>query len=95
MTEEIERASARLAEACSALSKKPRLTTPEASTYLRDVHGLKVSASTLNKARSIGGGPTFLTFGRMVLYESSALDTWVSAKLSAPRRSTSDSGEAA
>jgi hypothetical protein len=95
MNDEIERASARSGEACPKQIKTLRMTTREASEYLQKAHGLKVAASSLNKARSLGGGPVFLSFGKAVYYEAAALDAWVAAKLSGPRRSTSDTGEAA
>lgn len=70
--------------------RRPRLRHSEASEYLRLVHGVELSAATLAKFASIGGGPLYQKFGRWPLYEPGALDAWVAARLSAPRRSTSE-----
>lgn len=48
-----------------------------------------LSASTLNKMRLTGLGPTFLKLNRRVVYERSALDAWLATKR---RSSTSDTG---
>ncbi len=53
-------------------------------------HGLKVSASTLQKWATTGGGPDYQIFGNKAVYTDEALTTWAEAKLSAPRRSTSE-----
>jgi len=51
---------------------------------------LPVAAATLAKYRCVGGGPEFRHFGRKPVYEPEALDRWIAVKLSAPKRSTSD-----
>ncbi len=51
-----------------------RLRTPEAAAYL----GLSVSS--LEKMRSLGGGPVFLAMGRAVSYALPDLDAWASAR---------------
>lgn len=59
-----------------------RLRMPAAAAYI----GL--SASTLEKLRLYGGGPTYYKSGaKIVLYETSDLDAWLYA-----RRRTSTSG---
>lgn len=63
------------------LLRKTRLTTPEASIYLRAYHNIPLAASTLTKMRCQGGGPRFHRFGRAVLYARTDLDEWVSDKL--------------
>jgi hypothetical protein len=64
-------------------------TTPQASDYLRDNHGIVKAPATLNKLRSVGGGPNFRRVGRHVFYTSSALDKWAAAILSDEMASTS------
>lgn len=62
------------------------LTTNEAASRL------KLSASTLHKARLNGGGPPFVKLGYSVRYRPEDLDAWVSEQV---RKSTSDTtGEA-
>lgn len=69
------------------------LSRKEASEYLK-ARGLPVSPATLNKYATIGGGPIHVKFGRLARYKPSDLDAWAAARLSAPRRSTSDIGGA-
>ena len=45
--------------------------TPAAAKYL------KLSASTLEKWRVMGGGPRYLKLGRRVVYSIDALDAWL------------------
>ncbi len=52
--------------------------------------GLKISHRTLAKYASIGGGPLMVHFGRNVFYREPDLLDWVEARLSKPRRSTSE-----
>ena len=61
-----------------------------ASEYLQDVHGVVRAPSTLAKYAVIGGGPIFHRMGREPVYTPVDLDKWVTSKLSAPMRSTSD-----
>jgi predicted DNA-binding transcriptional regulator AlpA len=58
-----------------------RLRTQQAARYV----GL--SKSTLEKYRVTGGGPIYASLGRIVVYESSDLDYWVSER---KRASTSE-----
>lgn len=53
-------------------------------------NGLKVSPATLQKYATVGGGPQYQIFGRKAVYTEEALAAWAEAKLSAPRRSTSE-----
>ncbi len=65
------------------------LRRKQAADYLKERYG-HGSARTLAKLATIGGGPVFHRFGRMVVYDPVDLDTWALARLSGPLRSTSD-----
>ena len=65
---------------CSA---EQRLTTRQAAKYV------KLSPRTLERYRSIGGGPRYLTAGYRVFYCMDALDEWL---IRGTRTSTSDPG---
>lgn len=65
------------------------LRPPQAAAFLRDNFGFG-APRTLAKLRVIGGGPPFRKIGRLVVYDPSDLVAWANAKLSGPRRSTSD-----
>ncbi len=65
------------------------LTRAEAAAYLT-ARGLPVSKCTLQKWATTGGGPVYRIFGIRALYVPADLDAWAEAKLSAPRRSTSE-----
>lgn len=67
-----------------------KLTTPEASEYLRNCHGLPVAQRTLDNKAWNGTGPRFYKAGRRRLYDRADLDAWALECLGAPRRSTSD-----
>lgn len=66
---------------------------PEASTHLNTEEAaryLRLAASTLNKMRLTGGGPTFIKLGpRRVVYSMADLNRWLVARR---RRSTSEYG---
>ena len=64
----------------------------EAARYLGE-RGIPISANTLAKKATNGGGPVFRKFDRFPLYLASDLDAWVSERLSSPKASTSDMGE--
>ena len=67
-----------------------------ASEYLFATYGIRRSPHTLNKLRSIGGGPAFRRVGRArIAYEQAALDAWVREIASEPLRSTSQTAGAA
>lgn len=70
---------------------KPRLTRREAAEFLVS-NGYPVTAGTLSTMASRGGGPAFLKFGASVLYDAAELSRWAEARLTPPRRSTSEAG---
>jgi hypothetical protein len=61
-----------------------------ASEYLAATWGVCRSPNTLAKLAVIGGGPVFRRAGRVPLYSTDSLDSWVTSILSAPMRSTSE-----
>lgn len=72
------------------MDKPRRLRRAEVPAYLASVHSVTIKASTLSKMYTTGGGPPCVHFGRVPLYETVALDAWVAERLSAPRRSSSE-----
>ncbi len=94
MDHDLNPAEAGTGAAClpPALRNKVRYRSDEASTYLGTMHGVTVAARTLDKLRSVGGGPRFQKFNRSALYHRDDLDTWALAKLGGTRGSTSDDG---
>ena len=64
----------------------------QASQFLTE-QGYKIAPATLAKLACIGGGPTFVSFGRRPLYLESDLLAWAQSRTTGPRRSTSDPGE--
>lgn len=70
-----------------------RLTRSEASAFLSE-RGFRVAYATLNKYATVGGGPTFESFGRRPLYKPSDLLSWVASKTSGQRRHTSEQSAA-
>ena len=68
---------------------KRYLTRREAAQYLTE-RGLHTSKNTLQKMATVGGGPPYQIFGILALYTPDNLDAYAQAKLSAPRRSTSE-----
>lgn len=69
--------------------RKQRFNTPEASEYLIEAHCVTVAKKTLEKLRTVGGGPAFRKFGHAVMYDRTDLDAWANAKLGQPQSSTS------
>jgi hypothetical protein len=65
------------------------LRRKQAAEYLRSKYG-HGAERTLAKLASLGGGPIYRKFGRIVVYDSADLDAWALGRLSAPLRSTSD-----
>lgn len=65
------------------------LTTPQASDYLRKEHGINRAPATLNKLRTVGGGPKFRRVGRHIFYVPASLDEWAASLLSVEMASTS------
>jgi hypothetical protein len=62
----------------------------EAAKYLRETWGIPCAEKTLAKIAVIGGGPPFVRFGRVPLYDAETLDIWVRSKLSRQFKSTSE-----
>jgi len=60
---------------------RPRLRRKEVPEYLKDVHGIDIAVTTLNKLASIGGGPVMRYVGRIPLYDKTALDEWAEQRL--------------
>lgn len=73
-----------------ALRAKVRYRSDEASSYLSIVHGVQQSVRTLDKLRSVGGGPRFQKFNRSALYHRDDLDAWALQKLGQSKASTSE-----
>ena len=71
------------------MSEQRYLRRKDAAEYLKRSYGWG-SLQTLAKLAVHGGGPIYRKFGRAVLYAPEDLDSWASAKLGAPQRSTSD-----
>ena len=66
------------------------LTTPQASDYLLERHGIRRAPAYLAKLRSVGGGPKFRRVGaRGIGYEPPALDDWAGENVSEALASTS------
>jgi hypothetical protein len=68
-----------------------RLDRKQAATFLTEC-GYRTAPATLAKLASIGGGPSFESFGRRPLYREADLLAWAQARTTGPRRSTSDPG---
>jgi hypothetical protein len=68
-----------------------RLDRKQAATFLTE-RGYRTAPATLAKLACIGGGPTFLSFGRRPLYREADLLVWAQSRTTGPRRSTSDPG---
>jgi hypothetical protein len=66
------------------------LRPPQAAEFLREKFGFGAVRS-LAKLRVKGGGPRYRKLlSRLVVYTQEDLDDWARARLSAPKRSTSD-----
>ena len=65
------------------------LLRPESADFLTK-RGFPTSKLTLQKYATIGGGPIYRIWGSRALYMPEDLLSWAEAKLSPPRRSTSD-----
>ncbi len=68
------------------------LSRKEAEIYLAKKYGRVggVTAKTLAKLATVGGGPSFRKFGRRVGYFPSDLDTWVAGRTSRAMNNTSE-----
>lgn len=67
----------------------PRLRRKAASEYLLHRHGIQRTVGTLAKLAVIGGGPRFVRFGQVPLYEPADLDAWVAERISGKLANTS------
>jgi hypothetical protein len=65
------------------------LTRAEAANYV-SARGIPLAKGTLSVMATKGGGPTYRIFGRQSLYSPADLDSWISERMSEPRRSTSE-----
>ena len=74
-----------------AVEFEQRLDRRQAAAFLT-ARGYRTAPATLAKLASIGGGPTFQSFGRKPLYREADLLAWAEARTTGPRRSTSDPG---
>jgi hypothetical protein len=68
---------------------KPRLLRAEAAAFLNE-NGFPTTKNTLQKLATVGGGPVYQLFGNRATYTPEDLLAWAEAKLSAPRRATSE-----
>ena len=66
------------------------LRRAEAARYLRETYGLPCSPKWLAKLATCGGGPTYRKAGKFPMYAPADLDAWASARISAPRSSTTE-----
>jgi hypothetical protein len=80
----------RFCEGANVADDRTYLTPEESSDVLKDL-GLPMASSTLKKLRCVGGGPTFVKFGRFARYTLPWLREYAESRLSAPMRSTSES----
>ena len=69
---------------------RPNLRRDQVPEYLRRVHGIERTVSTLAKLAVTGLGPRFFKDGKWPLYPVEELDKWARARLGALRSSTSD-----
>ena len=76
------------------MSDTTYLLRPEAAKFLTE-RGFPTAKNTLQKMATTGGGPVYRIWGNRALYTGGDLLNWAEAKLSPPRRSTSDTPEAA
>jgi hypothetical protein len=65
------------------------LNRADAADFLNE-HGFPCTKFSLQKYATVGGGPVYRIFGNRALYMPADLMAWAEAKLSAPRRSTSE-----
>ena len=65
------------------------LTRRQLSAALKEL-GISIAHTTLATKATRGDGPPFHKFGSSALYRWSEVQEWVEARLSAPRKSTSE-----
>jgi hypothetical protein len=66
------------------------LRRADAAVYVATKFGFPCSIQWLAKLAVIGGGPAFRKAGRYPIYDPADLDAWAAARISQPRRSTSE-----
>lgn len=69
---------------------KRYLRREDAAQHVRDTWGIPCSTNWLAKLACVGGGPTFRMAGRFPIYAPVDLNFWAAARISDPRRSTSE-----
>jgi hypothetical protein len=77
-------------ERSAELPDKPPYLDPDSASSVLGALGFPTKPSTLKKYRCVGGGPLFVHFGRSVKYREDWLHEWALARLSEPRRSTTE-----
>jgi hypothetical protein len=68
---------------------KQFLTRREVAAYLTE-RGLPTTYGTLTKQAHTGGGPEYQMWGNKAVSTPEQVDDYIAAKLSGPRRSTSE-----
>ena len=71
------------------MSETAYLLRPESADFLTE-RGFPTTKFSLQKMATTGGGPVYRIWGNRALYLRDDLLTWAEAKLSPPRRSTSE-----
>ena len=66
------------------------LTSVEAAKFLTEECECPTSPNTLDKLRTLGGGPVYQKVGRRVRYTEPRLREYAASKISPERRSTSE-----
>jgi hypothetical protein len=61
----------------------------DAANYILTTYGFPCSRQWLAKLAVIGGGPVYRKAGRFPIYSTADLDAWATARIGAPRHSTS------
>jgi hypothetical protein len=69
-------------------------STKDASVYLLERYGVKLSRNYLRKLRSQGKGPAFVLFNNLPYYTDGTLDEYVVTNTSAPARSGAEHANA-
>jgi hypothetical protein len=72
--------------------ERMNLRRADAARYVNTRYGFPCSKAWLAKLACVGGGPEYLLAGKFPIYPVASLDAWAQARLSAPRRSTSEHG---
>lgn len=78
------------AEVAPFSADRPNLRRDQVPEYLRRMHGIERTVSTLAKLAVTGLGPRFFKDGKWPLYPVEELDKWARARLGSLRTSTSD-----